>query len=173
MVVKVKVSKSAMKITEIKPSMKEIKSDKEEEEVSELEQEVSDESFISQMPSGNFSTILPINLEGQQLDTSADLSFSRPVREDTDTNSESRRNVTYGRQETHRELETKYQLNSAESGRTQNTMVLKQDNNFQSQRLRFENPDLAQRGSQQGDDNYEAKIQTSDVSVKRRREWEG
>lgn len=171
MVVKVKVSNPAIKITEIKSSMKEIKSEKEEEEISELEQEVSDESIISQMPSGNFSTILPINLQGQQLDASADLSFSRPVREGENTDSENRRNVTYGRQETHRELETKYQLNSAESGRTQNTMVLKQDNNFQSQRLRFENPE--QRGNQQGDDNYETKIQTSDVSVKRRREWEG
>jgi hypothetical protein len=159
-----------MKVKEIEPKIKEIKTESKKNEFSELEQEVSDESIISQMPSGNFDTSLPINLRGQQLDEGLDSSVTQTRNENIDVSSRS----TYGTQPTQRELEAKYQVSSLAEQRFQTAIGIARERENLRTQSNFENPDLRQFGSSQtGEGEYDGRISTSDVSIKRRNLWEG
>jgi hypothetical protein len=160
-----------MKITVIEPKIKEIKSEKEKEEISELEQEVSDESIISQMPRGNFNTSLPINMRGQELDEALEL----PVQRNRDEINNASSQTAYGSsQVTQSSLEAKYQVSSLASQRMQNAINNARERENVRTQSNFDNPDLRQFGaSQTGDDDYQSRMGTSDVSVKRRNHWEG
>ena len=158
-----------MKIKVIEPKIKEIKSENKKEEISELEQEVSDESIISQMPRGNFNTSLPVNIRGQELDESLD-----PVTQQTrNENADFPKTPYANNQDTHATLEAKYQVSSLSSQRMQTAINLARERE-NIRNLNFENPELRQFGaSQSGEDDYQSRIGTSDVSVKRRNHWEG
>ena len=160
-----------MKIKVLEPTMKEIKTEKKKEEVSELEQEVSDESIISQMPRGNFNTSIPVNMRGQELDESLDSIV--PQTRNENTSSSSSQTAYGGNQDTHATLEAKYQVSSLASQRMQTAINMARERE-NSRTLNFENPELRQFGaSQSGDDDYQSRMGTTDVSVKRRNHWEG
>lgn len=158
------------KIKIIEPKMKEVKIESKKTEVSELEQEVSDESIMSQMPTGNFNTSLPINMQGQELDESLE-SIIPPARNENTSPSQ----TSYGsNQETHASLEAKYQVSSLASQRMQTAISLARERENIRTQSNFDNPDLRQFGTNQsGEDDYQHRIGTSDVSVKRRNHWEG
>lgn len=160
-----------MKIKVLEPKIKEIKSEtKKKEDISELEQEVSDESIVSQMPRGNFNTSLPVNLRGQELDEGLAL----PTQQTRNENLDSISRPAYGTQPTQKDLEAKYQVRSLAEQRVQTAInIARERENIRNQST-FENPDLRQFGSSQsGSDDYNSRIQTSDVSIKRRNLWEG
>ncbi|MDO8564075.1 MAG: hypothetical protein Q7R87_03640 [Nanoarchaeota archaeon] len=160
-----------MKIKVLEPKIKEIKVESNKKEISELEQEVSDESILSQMPRGNFNTSLPVNMNGQELDESLQIPIQRMRDESANLSSQ----TTYGSNQTSQaSLEAKYQVRSLAEQRVQTAVnIARERENIRTQ-SNFENPDLRQFGSaQSGSEDYNSRIQTSDVSVKRRNHWEG
>lgn len=160
-----------IKIKIIEPKIKEIKVESKKNEISELEQEVSDESILSQMPRGDFNTSLPVNINNQQLDEGLDL----PVQRNRDESANLFPQTSYvDNQPSQASLEAKYQVRSLVEQRIQTAVnIARERENIRTQ-SQFENLDLRQFGSaQSGNEDYNSRIQTSDVSIKRRNLWEG
>ena len=161
-----------MKIKVLEPKIKEIKSEKKDikEEISDLEQEVFND-INSQMPRGNFNTSLPINLMGENLEDSLPPAVQQSNR--PENNSFSAQSSYGSNSESQRDLEAKYQVSSLADQRMQTAINLARERENIRTRSNFENPDLRQFGSSQSGEDYESRMSTTDVSVKRRNHWEG
>lgn len=179
MVIKVKVKEEKVKVKPIASKVKEVKLENGKNSVSDLEQEVSSseeqQEFNFTVGAGRFdAAVLPINLEESiSPDSPSDLDSSQSPVSSSARETERTQNVRPYVAESYQQMESRYNLSSAESGVVQRSTILGSADSPATQRPVFENPDLAFRNSEtRREDHYEARTASSDLSVKRRNLWE-
>lgn len=179
MAIRVKVKEEKVKVRQVSSAVKEIKSENGKNSVSELEQEVSSgeeqQEFNFTAGAGRFdAAVLPINLEESiSPDSSLDLDSPQSPASSSARETERTQKVRPYVAESYQQMESRYNLSSAESGVVQRSTILGSADSPATQRPVFENPDLAFRNSDtRREDNYEARAASSDLSIKRRNLWE-